>query len=62
LSGELRLLSLRGIDSQGMLTMYDLEGVHLEEYKNLRKDWTDWNVVRQSCMNLALSIFDFMAE
>ena len=41
---------------------YDLEGVHLEEYKNLRKDWTDWNVVRQACMNLALSIFDFLAE
>ena len=39
---------------------YDLEGTRLDEYKNLRKDWTDWNRVRQICIDLALMIFDFL--
>ncbi len=41
---------------------YDLEGTRLDEYKNLRKDWTDWNRVRQVCIDLALNIFDSKAE
>jgi hypothetical protein len=40
---------------------YDLEENHLDEYKNLRKDWTDWSRVRQVCIDLALTIFDFLA-
>ncbi len=41
---------------------YDLEVTHLDEYKNLRKDWTDWGTVRQVCIDLALSIFDYVAK
>ena len=37
---------------------YDLEALRLDEYSNLRKDWTDWEKVRQVCIELALRIFD----
>jgi hypothetical protein len=40
---------------------YDLEETHLDEYKNLRDEWKDWKRVRSICIDLALSIFDFLS-
>jgi len=41
---------------------YDLEETHLDEYKNLIDEWKDWSRVRSVCIDLALSIFDFLAK
>jgi hypothetical protein len=41
---------------------FDLEETRLDEYKNIRNDWADWKRIREICINLALSIFDFLAE
>jgi len=40
---------------------YDLEETRLDEYKNLKNEWKDWNRVRSVCIDLALSIFDFLS-
>ncbi len=37
---------------------YDLDTVHLSEYKQLDLRWHDWNVVKSLCMNYAVLMFD----
>jgi Nucleotidyl transferase AbiEii toxin, Type IV TA system len=37
---------------------YDLEGVHLAEYKRLDPRWHDWMTVKAECTNCATLIFD----
>ncbi len=37
---------------------FDLDETDLGEYENLRKPWTDWNYVRDVCVELAIAIFD----
>ncbi len=39
---------------------FDLDETDLGEYKNLRKPWTDWNYVRDVCVEFALAIFDHL--
>ena len=39
---------------------FDLEDTQLDEYKNLSEPWTDWNHVRDICVELALAIFDHL--
>lgn len=41
---------------------YDLEGVNLSEYKHLKKDWHDWNVVKALSRKYAVAIFDGLGE
>lgn len=37
---------------------YDLEDLHLDEYKNLAGPWQDWKNVRTACIDYANLIFD----
>ncbi len=37
---------------------YDLEGVHLSEYKHLATRWHNWNAVKVVCRDCATQIFD----
>jgi hypothetical protein len=41
---------------------YDLEETSLDEYRNLTALRKDWNHVRSVCMDLAVSIFDFLSR
>jgi hypothetical protein len=41
---------------------YDLEGVALDEYKNLAPRWHDWQVVKSACARLAVLIFEQRCE
>ncbi len=38
----------------------DLEDTRLDDYKNFGEPWTDWNHVRDICVELALAIFDHL--
>ena len=37
---------------------YDLEELHLAEYKNLDPRWHDWQTVKAACVHYAILIFD----
>ncbi len=37
---------------------YDLEEMHLSEYKNLAERWHDWEIVKTACIDCAVLIFD----
>ncbi len=37
---------------------YDLEELHLAEYKNLDARWQDWQNVKAACLDCAMLIFD----
>lgn len=41
---------------------YDLEEMHLSEYKNLAERWHDWDVVKRECARLATVVFDLVCE
>lgn len=41
---------------------YDVEGIDLDEYRNLAPRWHDWNVVKAACARLATVIFDRVCE
>jgi len=37
---------------------YDLDQMRLGEYKSLNPKWHDWTIVKQSCAQIAIAIFD----
>ena len=36
---------------------FDLDEVNLKEYKGIKKEWSDWEVVSAQCRSLALDVF-----
>ena len=41
---------------------YDLEGIDLAEYRNLRPQWHDWRTLKAECSRLATTIFDQVCD
>jgi len=36
---------------------FDLDDVNLKEYKGIKKEWSDWEAVKEQCRELALDVF-----
>ena len=37
---------------------FDLEGIHLREYKQLSPKWQNWENIRAACARVSIVIFD----
>ena len=59
-NGESALQQLQAQLSHAM--PFDLDAMHLTEYKNLAPEWHDWEKVRSACADLANVVFDRICE